>query len=100
MYSTTQPQNYTQSASTIHVTQQNPYSIALIFITITRWFKYDRDYLCVNKSQFVPVVFEPPCILHFIYYNLLDRYYFLRRTTQLLSLHPVHQHQVLMKPQT
>jgi hypothetical protein len=27
-----------------------------------RWFKYDRDYLCVNKSQFVPVIFEPPCI--------------------------------------
>jgi hypothetical protein len=30
---------------------------------ITRWFKYDRDYLCVNKSHFVPVIFEPPCIL-------------------------------------
>jgi hypothetical protein len=29
---------------------------------ITRWFKYDRNYLCVNKSQFVPVIFEPPCI--------------------------------------
>jgi hypothetical protein len=29
--------------------------------TITRWFKYDRDYLCVNKSQFVLVIFEPPC---------------------------------------
>jgi hypothetical protein len=28
----------------------------------TRWFKYDRDCLCVNKSQFVPVIFEPPCI--------------------------------------
>jgi hypothetical protein len=27
----------------------------------TRWFKYDRDYLFVNKSQFVPVIFEPPC---------------------------------------
>jgi hypothetical protein len=26
----------------------------------TRWFKHDRDYLCVNKSQFVPVIFEPP----------------------------------------
>ena len=31
---------------------------------ITRWFKYDWDYLCVNKSQFVPVIFEPPCILN------------------------------------
>ena len=30
-------------------------------IPYTRWFKYDRDYLCVNKSQFVPVIFEPPC---------------------------------------
>jgi hypothetical protein len=28
---------------------------------LTRWFKYDRDDLCVNKSQFVPVIFEPPC---------------------------------------
>jgi hypothetical protein len=27
----------------------------------TRWFRYDRDDLCVNKSQFVPVIFEPPC---------------------------------------
>ena len=29
--------------------------------TYTRWFKYDRAYLCVNKSQSVPVIFEPPC---------------------------------------
>jgi hypothetical protein len=29
----------------------------------TRWFKYDRDYLCVNKSQFFPVIFEPPCTI-------------------------------------
>ena len=28
----------------------------------TKWFKYDRDDLCVNKSQFVPVIFEPPFI--------------------------------------
>jgi hypothetical protein len=28
----------------------------------TRWFKYDRDDLCVNKSQFVPVISEPPFI--------------------------------------
>jgi hypothetical protein len=27
----------------------------------TRWFKYDQDWLCVNKWQFVPVIFEPPC---------------------------------------
>jgi hypothetical protein len=30
----------------------------------TRWFKYERDDLCVNKSQFVPVIFEPPCKLY------------------------------------
>jgi len=24
-------------------------------------FKYDRDYLCVNKPVTVPVIFEPPC---------------------------------------
>jgi hypothetical protein len=23
----------------------------------------DRDCLCVNKSQFVPVIFEPPCTI-------------------------------------
>jgi hypothetical protein len=28
----------------------------------TRWFTYDRDDSCVNKSQFVPVIHEPPCI--------------------------------------
>jgi hypothetical protein len=28
----------------------------------TRWFKYDRDDLCVSKSQFTPVIFEPPCM--------------------------------------
>ena len=33
-------------------------------VALTRWFKYDRDDLCVKKSQFVPVIFEPPCIYH------------------------------------
>jgi hypothetical protein len=33
----------------------------------TRWFKYDWDYLCVNKSWFVLVIFEPPCILTTFY---------------------------------
>ena len=28
----------------------------------TMWFKYDRDYLCVNKPVTVPVIFEPPCV--------------------------------------
>ena len=41
----------------------------------TRWFKYDRDYLCVNKSQFVPVIFEPPCIyLHLCWTVVSDGY--------------------------
>jgi hypothetical protein len=40
-------------------------------IKSTRWFKYDRDYLCVNKSQFVPVIFEPPCML--CYFVLRNR---------------------------
>jgi hypothetical protein len=31
----------------------------------TRWFKYDRYDLCVNKSQFVLVIFEPPCTYTF-----------------------------------
>jgi hypothetical protein len=33
-----------------------------VVVSHTRWLKYDRDYLCVKKSQFVPVIFEPPCI--------------------------------------
>jgi hypothetical protein len=35
-----------------------------------RWFKYDRDDLCVNKSQFVSVIFEPPCSFTVHVYNL------------------------------
>ena len=35
-----------------------------MFMAYTRWFKYDRDYLCVNKSQFVPVILEPPCTIY------------------------------------
>jgi hypothetical protein len=40
---------------------------------ITRWFKYDRDYLCANKSQFVPVIFEPPCISPYTRWFKYDR---------------------------
>jgi hypothetical protein len=39
----------------------------------TRWFKYDRDDLCVNKSQFVPVIFEPPCIFVFVKARLITK---------------------------
>jgi hypothetical protein len=37
------------------------YTVTPLCLVYTRWFKYDRDYLRVNKSQFVPVIFEPPC---------------------------------------
>ena len=46
----------------------NKFSPVLIY---TRWFKYDRDWLCVNKSQFVLVIFEPPCTSHFFQF-LID----------------------------
>jgi hypothetical protein len=39
----------------------SPTFFHLSLLCATRWFKYDRDYLCVNKSQFVPVIFQPPC---------------------------------------
>jgi hypothetical protein len=67
----------------------------------TRWFKYDRDYLCVNKSQFVPVIFEPPYIIFYVYvldkrFNIIktqcnycnetDRYVRLKRTTSYLDI--------------
>jgi hypothetical protein len=38
-----------------------PAYLLVIKTAYTRWFEYDRDDLCVNKSQFVPVIFEPPC---------------------------------------
>jgi hypothetical protein len=38
-------------------------SSGCLLLQSTRWSKYDRDDLCVNKSQFVPVIFEPPCTL-------------------------------------
>jgi hypothetical protein len=44
-------------------------SLLFIHYIFTRWFKYDRDDLCVNKSQFVPVMFEPPGI--YVRYNQL-----------------------------
>ena len=47
------------------VKQQNHYFnlIYCRWCITTRWFKYDWDYLCVNNSQFVPVIFEPPCTI-------------------------------------
>jgi len=36
--------------------------LTLIHPNVTSWFKYDRDYLCVNLATSVPVIFEPLCI--------------------------------------
>jgi hypothetical protein len=44
-----------------------------MLILYTRWFKYDRDDLCINKSQFVPVIFEPPCISTYQTWDILKR---------------------------
>jgi hypothetical protein len=47
------------------LTRRNEYNtLPLMSANYTRWFKYDWDDLCVNKSQFVPVIFEPPCTLN------------------------------------
>jgi hypothetical protein len=40
-----------------------PFAHSRIRYLCSRWFKYDWDWLCVNKSQFVPVIFEPPCTM-------------------------------------
>jgi hypothetical protein len=47
----------------VGIVGSNPSHILDVRLLCTRWFKYDRDYLCVNKSQFVPVIFESPCML-------------------------------------
>jgi len=43
------------------VPRTNEHNLTSVVTLNTRWFKYDRDYLCVNKPQSVPVIFEPPC---------------------------------------
>ena len=44
-------------------THTHTHTHTYIYIYIyARWFKYDRDYLCVNKPVTVPVIFELPCI--------------------------------------
>ena len=50
-----------RSRRTFGVTRLFPDHNLVEWRQCTRWFKYDRDDLCVNKSQFVPVIFEPPC---------------------------------------
>jgi hypothetical protein len=57
------PLSSTSKSLSIHsnLTLHIPYITFLEKDAGTRWFKYDRDDLCVNKSQFVPVIFEPPC---------------------------------------
>jgi hypothetical protein len=48
-----------------------------IHILYTRWFKYDRDDLCVNKLQFVPVIFEQTLNMHILYTYLLYVYIYI-----------------------
>ena len=54
----------------------------------TRWFKYDQDDFCVNKSQFVPVIFEPPCtyLQYLSCYVLCQSLLVLRRSTLTLFI--------------
>jgi len=40
----------------------------LIWPNYTRWFKYDRDCLCVNLATSVLVIIEPPCTLENLLY--------------------------------
>jgi hypothetical protein len=47
----------------VTICQHCNFSLPDVLSSHTRWFKYDRDNLCVNKPQFVLVIFEPPCIL-------------------------------------
>jgi hypothetical protein len=57
-------------------------------IKCTRWFKYDLDDLCVNKSQFVPVIFEPPCIwLNFSFISVCHLTMFLGSGSLLVLSH-------------
>jgi hypothetical protein len=53
----------------------------------TRWFKYDRDYLCVKKSQFVPVIFEPPYIMLVIQKKPRDGWTYRKTGTDKVFIH-------------
>jgi hypothetical protein len=57
----------------------------------TRWSKYDRDYLCVNKSQFVPVIFEPAC-KYLLYSNNLVFRQFILFDYRSNTIHNTHSH--------
>ena len=62
--------SYTEQESSMFCLNVSVYGVisqATMWL-FTRWFKYDRDWLCINKSQFVPVIFEPPCT------NILEMY--------------------------
>jgi hypothetical protein len=59
--------NTTLLHSNYHILHAETHNTILLCFQVmvyygTRWFKCDRDDLCVNKSQFFPVIFEPPCI--------------------------------------
>ena len=55
-------------------------SDAYVKVLCTRWFKYDRDCLCVNLVTSFPVIFEPPCIIVFfsLNFSFFDMFLFLK----------------------
>jgi hypothetical protein len=54
----------------------------------TRWFKYDRDYSCVNKSQFFRVIFEPSCSFLFNAFRFPKQLCFFGTFTDITTLFP------------
>ena len=50
--------------------------MSCLYISYTRWFKYDRDCKRLVYTQIFRVIFEPPCnILPYIIYNYIILYY-------------------------
>ena len=66
------------TTSSLHLTDQVSHPCKAtdkITVLYTRWFKYDRDWFVCKQTAQVPVIFEPPCILIFIFLDskLKDR---------------------------
>ena len=62
------------------------------YVTCTRWFKYDRDKVCLVYTQIVPVIFEPPCTLfalclacHYLYFTVVHLW--VQQVSQLIEQH-------------
>jgi len=59
--------------------------IRCTIILSTRWFKYDRDGLCVNLATSVPVISEPPCIFISTSLHVSGNYVSIIRRTYCIS---------------